>query len=253
MDVKAYLQRLNYTGSLDVNADTLRELHRAHLFSIPFENLDIHLGRRIVLDEELVLHKLIAQRRGGFCYELNGAFCALLRELGFTVSMLSAGVARDEGGFDPPFDHMALLVDLEQRWLADVGFGDSFREPLLLDSRQEQDLNGDAYQLLESGEHLILQRREAAGWTPQYRFTVEPHRYDEYSEMCVYHQTSPQSIFTQRRACSIATADGRITVTDKRLIITSGGEKNEREFEKSGDWLIALREYFDIDIGSDEC
>jgi N-hydroxyarylamine O-acetyltransferase len=98
MDVSSYLCRINYRGPRDVSAQTLCELHKAHLLAVPFENLDNHLGRRIVLDEEKVTRKIVEERRGGICYELNGAFCALLRELVFEVSMLSARVARDQGG-----------------------------------------------------------------------------------------------------------------------------------------------------------
>ena len=250
MDISRYLQRLNYRGPLDVSAQTLHDIHVAHLLAIPFENLDIHLGRRIILDHEKVIHKLVDERRGGICYELNGAFFALLRELGFEVSMLSAEVAREEGGFEPPFDHMALVVTLEQRWLADVGFGDSFREPLLLDERGEQLQGNDAYQLIEADEHLVLHRRADGSLKPQYRFTLEPHNYVDFSDMCLYHQTSPDSIFTQRKACSLATPVGRITVTDKRVIITNRGEKQERELASHEEWMSALREHFGFDIDS---
>ncbi len=246
MDISGYLNRISYSGPLKVSADTLRELHKAHLLAVPFENLDNHLGRRIVLDEERVIRKFIEERRGGICYELNGAFCALLRALGFEVSMLSAGVARDEGGFDPPFDHLTLLVQLEQRWLADVGFGDSFRQPLLIDERGEQVQDNDSYQLVEEDEHLILQRRESGCWKPQYRFTLEPHQYADFSDMCLYHQTSPESIFTQRRACSQATPEGRITVTEKQLIITERGEKQVLDLASQDEWTAALREHFGI-------
>jgi len=218
------------------------------MLAVPFENLDIHLGRPIVLDEEKLLRKIVEQRRGGFCYELNGAFCVLLREMGFEVSMLSAGVACADGGFDPPFDHMALLVELRERWLVDVGFGDSFREPLLLDQRGEQDQNGDVYRLIEDAKHLILNRRVDGEWKPQYRFTLEAYQLDDFSEMCRYHQTSPQSPFTQRRTCSRATPGGRITVTGMRLIITDRGKREERELNSEEEWLAALREHFGIEL-----
>jgi N-hydroxyarylamine O-acetyltransferase len=248
MDIQGYLNRINYRGPVDVTAETLRELHKAHLVAVPFENLDIHLGRPIVLYEEKLLRKIVEERRGGFCYELNGAFCALLRAIGFEVSMLSAGVAREDGGFDPPFDHMALLVKLEERWLADVGFGDSFREPLLLDERGEQNQNGDAYRLTEDADHLILHRRVGDKWKPQYRFTLGAYRLADFSEMCRYHQTSPESPFTQRRTCSRATPTGRITVTGLRLILTERGRRDERELGGDHEWLAALREHFGIEL-----
>jgi len=248
MNVEKYLERMNYRGPRGVTAETLRELHKAHLLAIPFENLDNHLGRRIVLDEERVVQKILDERRGGICYELNGAFCALLRAMGFEVAMLSAGVARDEGGFDPPFDHLTLMVQLEQRWLADVGFGDSFREPLLFDERGEQVQGEDAYRLVDGDGHVIVERRRSDEWKPEYRFTLEPHRYSDFADMCHYHQTSPESIFTRRRACTLATADGRITVSEMRLIITERGVKRERELASPEEWRAALREYFGIEL-----
>ena len=248
MDVSSYLNRINYCGPRDVSVETLREVHKAHLLAVPFENLDVHLNRAIVLDEQRLVGKIVAERRGGICYELNSAFGSLLSGMGFRVSMLSAGVARDEGGFDPPFDHMALLVHLEERWLADVGFGDSFREPLRLDLRGRQDQNGESYRIVDAEEqHLIVERRESESWKPQYRFTLDAYELDDFSEMCLYHQTSPESPFTQKRVCTLATPDGRITVTGMRLIVTDRGEKKESEFANHEEWTAALRDHFGID------
>jgi len=248
MDVDGYLARIEYRGPRGVSAETLRELHKAHTLAVPFENLDNHLGRRIILDEERVVRKIVDHRRGGICYELNGAFCGLLRAMGFEVSMLSAGVARDEGGFDPPFDHMALLVQLESRWLADVGFGDSFREPLLLDDRGEQVQGEDAYCLMDADGYVIVLRRKGDEWKPEYRFTLEPHDYSDFADMCHYHQTSPDSIFTRRRACTRATEYGRITVSEMRLIITTHGEKQERELGNDEEWKAALLDHFGVEL-----
>src|SRR4026208_1567787 len=134
MDIQAYLDRIDYQGPLDPNAEPRRALPVAHLLAEPFENLSIGLGWPIVLDKAALFDKIVVRRRGGFCYELNGLFAALLRDLGFRVKLLSAGAARPGGGFAPEFAHLTLLVDCPQRrqtrWLADVGFGDSFREPL---------------------------------------------------------------------------------------------------------------------------
>jgi arylamine N-acetyltransferase len=108
------------------------------MLAVPFENLDISLGRKIICDESRFLHKIVNERRGGFCYEMNGAFAELLRALGFKVTLLSARVSGGDGSEGPEFDHLALRVDLDQPWLADVGFGDSFVEPLLLEPGLEQ-------------------------------------------------------------------------------------------------------------------
>src|ERR1041384_7192098 len=117
MNIEAYLKRINYNGPRTPTAETLRALQVAHLRTAPFENLSIHAGEPIVLDEDALFTKIVDGRRGGFCYELNGLFAGLLRALGFDVAMLSAGVGRAAGGFSPGFDHMTLMVTLAERWL----------------------------------------------------------------------------------------------------------------------------------------
>jgi N-hydroxyarylamine O-acetyltransferase len=247
MNVESYLERIGYDGPLDPTAETLRRLHLTHLYTVPFENLSIHWGEPIQLDDEALFEKVVTRRRGGFCYELNGLFAALLRALGFDVAMLSAGVGRPDGDYSPDFDHMALLVTLEDRWLADVGFGDSFREPLRLDERGEQMEGGLAHRVEETGDgRLILGRRAEGGlWKPQYRFGLEPHVFADYAEMCHFHQTSPQSHFTQNRICSLATPDGRLTLSGMKLITTRGGGREERELDER-EYAEALREIFGI-------
>lgn len=248
MNTSAYLDRINYDSSLARTAQTLRELQFAHLLTVPFENLSIHWKQPIVLDDDALFEKIVTRRRGGFCYELNGLFAALLRSLGFKVDMLSAGVGVPDGGFGPDFDHMTLLVTLEQRWLVDVGFGDSFLDPLLLDTREEQVQGHRAYKVVPVDDHLILQQRDTQGeWSNQYRFTLQPHNYPDYSAMCHYHQTSPQSHFTQARICSRTTRSGRITLSDMRFITTVGLERRERTLSSEAENATILREKFGID------
>ncbi len=246
MDVDAYLTRIAYTSSIQPTWRTLRDLHVAHLMTVPFENLSIHRGEPIVLDEEQLYDKIVTQQRGGFCYELNGLFSALLRELGFDVVRLAAGVARDAGGFGPEFDHMTLQVKLDRLWLADVGFGDSFREPLLLEPTVEQQQFDRSYRLTPDGDYLVLQEHNDTGpWTDQYRFSLQPRRLSDYAAMCHYHQTSPQSSFTQRTVCTLARPDGRITLSGRRLIHTRDGQRAEREVTDA-EYLGILRDKFGI-------
>jgi N-hydroxyarylamine O-acetyltransferase len=248
MDIQAYLDRIGYRGPLAPTAETLRALQVAHLQTVPFENLSIHAHQPIVLDDESLFDKVVVRRRGGFCYELNGLFAALLRALGFQVTKLSAGVARGDGTFSPDFDHMALQVDLEERWLADVGFGDSFREPLRLDERGEQPEPPRAFRIDEDGSHLLLQRRDGPGepWQPQYRFTLQSHEYADFAGMCRFHQTSPDSHFTRQTVCSLATPDGRITLSGRKLITTKGGERQELMLGSEEEREAALRELFGV-------
>jgi N-hydroxyarylamine O-acetyltransferase len=248
LNIKAYLERINYHGSLAPTAETLRELQVAHLLAVPFENLSIHAGQPIVLEDEALFAKIVERRRGGFCYEANGLFAALLRALGFDVAMLSARVANAEGEFGPDFAHMTLMISLEQRWLVDVGFGDSFREPLLLDERSEQQQGRLAYRIVPDGARLILmQRDESDKWTPLYRFTLQPYQYADYAEMCHYHQTSTRSHFTKARICSRATSEGRITLSEMHLITTTEeGERQERTLTSREEYADVLRQHFGI-------
>lgn len=259
MDIQRYLKRINYAGPTAPTADTLRALHLAHLQSVPFENLDIHLGRPIRLDRTALYEKFVVNRRGGFCYELNGLFSWLLQGLGFDVTMLAAGVVGDDGRFGPPFDHLTLRVlcpaDPDQSalpWLADVGFGDSFQLPLRLDRPGVPQPDGArAYQIDEADDYLILQKRDRDGSREsQYRFTLHPRRLADFAEMCEYHQTSPHSHFTQSRVCSLATADGRITLSEHKLIITKSGKRTERVVG-ADEHQALLEECFDIKLGKE--
>ena len=246
-DLNAYLARINYTGPTAPSPETLRALHLAHLYTVPFENLDISLGRKIVCDEERFFHKIVVLRRGGFCYELNGAFAALLRELGFRVTLLSGRVAGEDGSASPEFDHLALRVDLDEPWLADVGFGDSFLEPLRLNPEIEQEQGGRQFRIVAVGEVMIVQRQLAGGnWKSQYRFTLTPHGLGDFAPRCQFQQTSPDSHFTRQRICTLPTRGGRITLSDLRLIRTTGDVREERMLQSEDEWRAMLVEHFGV-------
>jgi N-hydroxyarylamine O-acetyltransferase len=249
MNIKSYLERINYRGSLAHTSEALRELQMAHLLTVPFENLSIHRKEAIVLETEALYGKIVVRRRGGFCYEANGLFAALLRDLGFQVEMLAAEVARADGSFGLNFDHLALLVTInEQRWLADVGFGDSFREPLLLDESGEQLQGRRAYKIVsENAKFFLKQRDKSEDWETQYRFTLQPYEFADFAGMCRYHQTSPQSHFTQKRICTRATEVGRITLSEMRFITTlENGERHEEALKNEDEYAAVLRERFGI-------
>jgi len=272
MDVQAYLQRIRYQASptpgLDIpridapSADLLRSLHRAHLFTVPFENLDIGLGRKIICNEARILNKIVNEHRGGFCYELNGAFAALLRALGFQVTLLSARVAREDGSYGPEFDHLTLRVDLDEPWLADVGFGECFLEPLRLESGMEQPQNGRVYRLTSlpssaprptstsrstsTDSGFGLEVMVEGKWKSEYSFTLQPRELSEFAGMCHYHQTSLESHFTRQRICSLATSEGRVTLSDNKLTETHGGSRQETLLSGDQEWRAKLRELFGV-------
>jgi len=247
VNVAAYLNRIHYADATSLTTGTLCALHRAHMLSVPFENLDIGLGRKIVCAEESFVEKVVSRQRGGFCYELNGAFAALLRELGFNVTLLSARVPRDDGSHSPEFDHLALRVDLDEPWLADVGFGDSFVEPLRLQVGFEQPQDRRKFRIVEEGGSLHMEMADPdRDFKRQYSFTLTPRKLEDFAVMCHYHQTSPESPFTRKSVCSMATVDGRITVADRKLIVTRGGKREESEIRSEAEWHAALRQHFGV-------
>jgi N-hydroxyarylamine O-acetyltransferase len=249
-EAAAYLARIAHAGPVAPDAATLRALHRAHLDAVPFENLDIHLGRPIRLDSAAFFRKVIGERRGGFCYELNGLFAELLAFLGFQVSLLSGRVAREAGGFGPAFDHLALLVEAGERWLVDVGFGRSFREPLSLDAPREEEAEGSFYRAAMSDDGWQVQsRREGGAWAPEYAFTLTSHPLEAFAAMCDHHQTSPDSPFTRRVVCSLPTARGRRTLRGRTLIETEGDARRETELDDDAR-AAALAESFGIRLAS---
>ncbi len=247
-DLKRYLERISYNGSLAPNEETLKHLHHKHLLAVPFENLDISLKRPIKLDPDAFFEKIVKRNRGGFCYELNGLFAELLETLGFKVTRLSARVAKSAVDFGPDFDHMTLLVELEDRWIADVGFGESFIEPLKLDLNEEQIQMGKKYRIISQDDGSMLYQAFEEKWMNQYLFQLAPHQLAEYDPMSNYHQTSPESTFTQKVVCSLATENGRITLTDKKLILTSNCQRQEKDLSGQDEFSALLQQHFGIHL-----
>ncbi len=175
-------------------------------------------------------------------------FCELLIALGFRVQMLSARVRRDDGGFGPEFDHMLLRVDLEDPWLVDVGFGDSFVDPIVFRAGGADQVNGHRYQVTPFEDRWQLLREDDNGKVPLYIFRDVPRLIGDYEEMSKFHQTSPESGFTRRWICSRATPDGRITITNRRLIITAGDRREESELGTDEEVRQCLRDHFGIEL-----
>ncbi|RYP88891.1 arylamine N-acetyltransferase [Nocardioides guangzhouensis] len=239
----AYLDRIGATAPAAPDAAGLAVLQERHLRSVPFENLSIHLGEPIVLAEDALVEKVVGRRRGGFCYELNGAFGALLRHLGYDVSLLAARV-HGGGALGPPYDHLALRVDLpEGPWITDVGFGRFAARPFRLDVRDDQPDPAGTVRVVDAGHGDV---DALLAGEPQYRLDLRPRELDEFVATCWYHRTSPDSPFTQAVTCSLPTPTGRVTVTDRTLITTEDGRRNEREISTGDELLACYRDLFGI-------
>lgn len=222
----AYLARIGATRPA-IDLAGLSALMQAHLQTVPFENLDIVARRPRPLTTEESLEKIVRLRRGGFCYEMNEAFRALLHWLGFTVRRIEARVWQpDRDRYGDPFDHLALVVTLAgAEYLVDVGFGDGNRAPLRLPEDSMEDVSG-RYHLGPCEDGLLLLRSEKR---PLYRLTLAAQTLEAFQAMCRFHQTSPLSFFAQGLICTRATPVGRMTLTDRLLSVTEAGSRLETE------------------------
>jgi N-hydroxyarylamine O-acetyltransferase len=243
--VLAYLDRAGVAWPTAGDAAGLRALHLAHQMAVPFENLSIHLAEPISLDEGDLVDKIVRRRRGGFCYELNGAFALLLEALGARVSRVAARVY-GEAGLSPPFDHLALVVrpaDGSGPWLADVGFGSHSDYPLLLDARDDQDDPAGRFRLADAGAGDIDVLKDGQ---PQYRLETRERTLADCVPTCWWQQTSPRSHFTRSTICSRRTPDGRVSISGRTLIQTRDGTRTEQQIDTDDALLTAYRDYFGI-------
>ena len=229
MNVDDYLGRIGVRREdLAIDVDSLRTLQFSHLCTVPFENLDIHWKHPIAIDTDRFFKKIIDRKRGGFCYELNGLFNELLRNLGFTTRLISARVfnGKEHG---PEYDHAAIIVTIgEEEYLADVGFGDFTAEPLrLVLDLEQKDATGIFVIRRFDDEYLEVTKRDGETWKCEYIFKDVPRDLSEFAEMCDFQQYSPESHFTKGKLCSVMTESGRKTLTDSKFIITANGTKSE--------------------------
>jgi N-hydroxyarylamine O-acetyltransferase len=243
--VAAYLKRI---GVADLPSDrdaALRHLQVRHLLTVPFENLSIHLDEPITLTVPALFDKIVGRWRGGFCYELNGLFAALLAQLDYQVAMVQGGV-HGPRGLGPPFDHMALVVD--DLWLVDVGFGRHCAYPLRLDDRLDQ---------LDPCGRFSVSRPDGAkpadivvslDGAPKYRLEARPRILADYGPTCWYQQSWPTSHFRAGPACSRLTDTfGQLTLAGHTLISTEDGRRTEVVLDDD-EALEAYRTWFGVEL-----
>jgi len=249
LDIAPYLHRIGFEGIPDLSIGTLRALHRAHVLNVPFENLDIHLGKTIGLEVATFYDKIVTRRRGGFCYELNGLLAQVLRQIGFDVTLLSARVYDPTGVAGREFAHVLLKVQLEHPLLMDVGFGDASVAPLLLDCDDPQHDGFTSYRLVREADRVMLCYITPEGpLKPKYVFTLTPRVLSDFAGMCHCHQTEPESAFVKRRLCTRATETGRMTLSSTHLTFVNGTSRSETPITAEEQFSAVLAEQFDIHI-----
>jgi len=248
LDVDAYLRRVEYPGERRASRATLAALHAAHVTHIPFENLDILLGRGIALDLASLQAKLVAGGRGGYCFEQNLLFSAVLQSLGFTVTQLAARVRLGADAVRPR-THMTLLVDADgARWLADVGFGAA--GPLLpvpFGGGSESREQAWTHRIVdEAGEFLLQSSSRGGPWEDLYTFTLEPQHRVDYELASHYTSTHPSSPFTQTPTAQRIAPEVRRVLRGREYSEDRGSEIASRTLADDDEVLDVLARTFGL-------
>jgi N-hydroxyarylamine O-acetyltransferase len=251
LNLEAYFERIGSTGPHEVSLETLAALHAAHLASIPFENVDVLLGRRIRLDLASLQEKLVDRRRGGYCFEQNSLFAAVLRDLGFRVTTLEARVRPPGATRTLPRTHMVLRVDLADRAvLADVGFGgDGPLRPVDLGGEISEQ-GGSAYRIIEEGTVKVLQIGGRDDWRDLYAFTLGEALPVDFEVANHYTSTWPESPFVTTLTAQLSLPDERRILRGRTLIVRRAGQETTREIDE-GDLIFLLHESFGIELPHD--
>jgi N-hydroxyarylamine O-acetyltransferase len=249
LDLDAYLARISYAGDRNPTVPVLHALHRAHATHVPFENLDILLGRPIRLDLESLQAKLVRARRGGYCFEQNTLFAAVLERLGFRVICLAARVRLGAVGVGPR-THMLLQVDAEgSTWLADVGFGaGGLLQPIRLEQDHLARQDAGSYRLTEDAGLWVLQSLQGEAWQDLYAFTREPHFAADFDMANYYTSTHPSSYFVQGLTVQLATPNARFLLRNWEFQVVRGKTVTSHVIADDEELLLVLSETFGLDF-----
>ncbi len=240
----AYLRRINYAGPLDRSLRTLRMLHRAHLLAIPYENLDVQSGVPLSLDAGALFEKIVERKRGGWCYEMNGLFAWALRHLGFDISLVGGAANRKERGSDAEMSHLAVLVHLDQTYLADVGFGNGPIVPIPLAEGTHSD-----------GRFSFRLDRTDDGWwrfvnRPQsgdtFDFRETPYEVQAFAQKSEFLQRDPSSYFVQNLVCHRFSDEGVMTLRGAVLTTLTPNQIREEIAQTRDQLAEILRLRFDL-------
>lgn len=250
MDIKKYLKLIQVKSPPEVSYKYLKELQYQHLLHIPFENLDIHLNKKIELDVNKFYHKIVIHKRGGYCYELNGLFATLLRKIGYNVHLISARVFSKNRKFGKSFGHLCLLINLHSTsYLVDVGFGSFTSFPLKLTLNEIQEDPAGSFYFKKYYNYYQICKIENKSHQPAYIFKLTPYHLEDFSKTNEYHQTSPLSTFTSKKVISKLTLNGRITLNNQQLKITDNKKISIVEFPETAFEKMVFK-HFGIQLSS---
>jgi N-hydroxyarylamine O-acetyltransferase len=248
MDLAAYLARIGFDGAPRPDLATLKAVHRAHLQAIPYENLDVRLGRPGGIEVEGAFAKLVTAGRGGWCYEMNGLLGWALEAIGFQVTRLCGAVMRGERGDEAIGNHLVLKVDLDgQAWIADVGLGDGILEPIPLTEGPHR-VAGFDFRLERLDPRWWRLHNHEMGGAKHFDFTLEPADPAKLAAVCQWLRTSPASIFTQAVLAYRFTPDGIVTLLGRVVRRMRPGERSDSLIESPEELVAVLSREFGLDV-----
>ena len=245
MKLEDYLSRIDYQGQPRADLECLTAIHRQHLLHIPYENLDVQLGRPLDLDMDRIFDKIVRRHRGGWCYEMNGLLGWALAEIGFDVMRLAGGVMRSQGGDAMLGNHLVLAVQLDRTYIADVGLGNGLIEPAPLEVGPIT--QGFRISRLEQIEDDYWRFHNFPGALPlDFDFRYEAADESKLAESCAGLQSDPESKFLQNLLCMRFHPEGARFLLGKMLFTFSGLESTKRTLDSEEELNQALSEIFNL-------
>jgi N-hydroxyarylamine O-acetyltransferase len=247
MELGAYLARVKFSGRPRPDLDTLIRVHRGHVENIPYENLDVQLGRTVTRDPAAIFDKLVTRGRGGWCYEMNGLLGWALDEIGFKVMRMAGGVGREQSGDEALGNHLVLRVELDQPFVADVGFGNGLIDPTPL----------KAGPIRQRGLSFSLEEFEPDWWRfhndprlggPTFDFELKPADPARLDERCAWLQTSPDSGFVLNAVAQRHLPDGRLAMMRGKVFKMLADELTTREIASADDYVATLADAFNLQL-----
>jgi N-hydroxyarylamine O-acetyltransferase len=247
LDIASYLSRIRFDGPPRTDLETLRRLQHAHLVHIPYENLDVQLSLPVSLDPKDAFAKLATKSRGGWCYEMNGAFALVLQAMGFRVMPMTGAVMRAQRGASAIGNHLVLAVDLEEPYLVDVGLGDGPTEPIpLREGIYGQGWRTVSLEQLPDGWWRFNNAKDALA--PSFDFQHLPADWLLLQQRCHWQQTSPDSRFVQNAICLRHGPNSITAMIGRVLKIYDQEGTTERIIESAEEYLDALATTFGITL-----
>lgn len=244
--IQQFLQHIHAHLQTD-QTSLLKHIHKQSVLTIPFENLDIHLNKPLSMNPEHVFDKVVRNKRGGLCFETNSLLYAILTQLGFKVTLISAAFWNEtQESWNKDCTHLALCVEVDAKsYLADIGIGGGFFEPLLIEDQHTYKDNNGEYRVLNRHDEWIVQEKNS-DWQDLFKFSLQSRKLDDFYTACRYYEHDPTSFFRQKKLCSVATEDGKVSLSSNTLKITKGLEKVKTPIISDDQFRKELKKYFQI-------